>query len=379
MKKLSALLLLAGLALPGMLPAQEDRVDTAMIRRIRQEESLHSQITAIAHQLTDVCGPRLTNSPGFRRASAWIIQAMQGWGLSNAQAEPWGEFGYGWSAEKTYLAMKTPYYSTLIAYPVPWSGSTQGLVSAPAFLVEKMDSGYIAANALKMKGHILVFQTADSLLHSDFKADADRYSDSALAALGDTYMLTRQMLDFYRPYMQKMTMQAKMLRNTGALARLEISPGGRDGTVVVQSLSGFRQKDQPALPALVVAKEDYQRLVRLLEDGHEVMLDLQNDTKLVDNDLQGHNIIAEIPGTDPTLKSEVVMLGGHLDSWSAATGATDNGAGCIVALEAVRLLKSLGVQPKRTIRIALWDGEEEGLLGSFHYVKNHFGDPSQKN
>jgi len=124
-----------------------------------------------------------------------------------------------------------------------------------------------------------------------------------------------------------------------------------------------------------VAKEDFLRLRRLVEDGREVTVELQSDTKLYDQDLQGHNVVAEIPGTDPRLKAEVVMLGGHLDSWTAGTGATDNGAGSIVALEAVRILEALGVKPRRTIRIALWDGEEQGLLGSFHYVKNHFGDP----
>ncbi|MBS1602079.1 MAG: M20/M25/M40 family metallo-hydrolase, partial [Bacteroidetes bacterium] len=141
------------------------------------------------------------------------------------------------------------------------------------------------------------------------------------------------------------------------------------------SFIGYRKKDQPAIPELVVAKEDYLRVMRLLEEGRPVQLELQSDTRLKTDDLTGHNVVGEIPGTDPTLKSELVMLGGHLDSWTAGTGATDNGAGCIVALEAVRILKSIGVQPRRTIRIALWDGEEQGLLGSFHYVKNHFGDP----
>ena len=122
-------------------------------------------------------------------------------------------------------------------------------------------------------------------------------------------------------------------------------------------------------------KKTILRLERLTRDGHPVTVELESDTKLYDQDLTGHNVVAEIPGTDPTLKAEVVMLGGHLDSWTGATGATDNGAGSIVALEAVRILKTLGIQPKRTIRIALWDGEEEGLLGSFGYVKNHFGDP----
>jgi hypothetical protein len=358
--------------MPGLLRAQGDKT---MTDRIREEGLNHSQIPFIAHQLTDVSGPRLTNSPGFHEAAAWIVKTLQEWGLTKVQSEPWGEFGYGWSAEKTYLAMRSPYYTPLIAYAAPWSGSTSGPVSATAFLVERMDSAWIAAHAAQMKGHILVARTADSLLSPDFKADAERYTDSALAAIGDTYMLSPEMLRSFMPYIKQMIRVQNMLRATGALAVLK-SSGNRDGTVTVQGFTGYRKQDQPTTPELVVAKEDYLRVMRLLEEGRAVTLELQSDTRLDKDDLQGHNVVGEIPGTDPTLKSEVVMLGGHLDSWSAGTGATDNGAGSIVAIEVMRILKALGVQPKRTIRIALWDGEEQGLLGSFHYVKNHFGDPA---
>jgi Zn-dependent M28 family amino/carboxypeptidase len=187
-------------------------------------------------------------------------------------------------------------------------------------------------------------------------------------------MLSKEELAGIIPYFTRLMVVQKMIQNSGALALLSNS-GGRDGTVFVQSFIGYRKKDQPEMPALEVAKEDYLRLERLTRDGIPVTIEMESDTKLYDQDLTGHNVIAEIPGTDPTLKAEVVMLGGHLDSWTAGTGATDNGSGCIVALEAVRILKTLGIQPKRTIRIALWDGEEEGLLGSFGYVKDHFGDP----
>ena len=351
------------------------QVDAAMIAKIREEGLNHSQIPQIAHQLTDVSGPRLTNSPGYHQAAAWIVKTLQGWGLKNAQTEAWGQFGYGWSAEKTYLAMRSPYYSPMIAYSAPWSGSTNGPVSAQAFLVEKLDSGWIAAHAAEMKGRILLVRTADSVLSSDFKPDATRYSDSGLANIQDTYMLTSAQLKSYMPFIKQRFQLKKMLSSTGAAALLQMSSGARDGTVEVQSFIGYRKQDQPAVPEMVVAKEDYLRVVRLLEEGRPVQLELQSDTRLKTDDLTGHDVVGEIPGTDATLKSELVMLGGHLDSWSAGTGATDNGAGCIVALEAIRILKSLGVQPKRTIRIALWDGEEQGLLGSFHYVKNHFGDP----
>lgn len=375
MKRFSILLFLAALCLPTLLSAQQETIDTAMIRRIRDEALNHSQIPRIAHNLTDVYGPRLTNSPGWHHAADWIVRTLQSWGLSNATEETWGNFGMGWSAEKTTLAMRTPYYSPLIAYAIPWSGSTNGPVSAPVFLVEHNDSAWVAAHLAQMKGKVLLMYSPDTVNPPHFKPDAERYSDSALANIGDTYMLTKEELAGIIPMFTKMMEVGHMIRSSGALAILS-GRGGRDGTVFVQSFIGYRKKDQPELPALQVSIEDFLRLQRLAEDGIPVTVEMQSDTKLYDQDLKGHNVVAEIPGTDPTLGSEVVMLGGHLDSWTAGTGATDNGSGCIVALEAVRILKALGVRPKRTIRIALWDGEEQGLLGSFHYAKLHFGDPA---
>jgi carboxypeptidase Q len=374
MNKVLGLFVIAALAAPAISSAQQESIDTVMLKRIREQGLTNSQIPVIAHHITDVAGPRLTNSPGFHRASEWIVTTLKSWGLTGAQAEPWGEFGYGWEAEKTSLALRAPYYSPLIAYATPWSGSTKGAVTAPIFVVEKMDSVWIAGHLSEMKGKVLVVQPQDSLLTPDFKPDATRYTDSSLAVIGDTYMFTREMLRFYMPFMIRNMNLDKLLAGSGAIAILHASPH-RDGTVVVQSMIGWRKKDQPAIADLQVAKEDLLRLARLARGGTPVTVELQSDTKLLDKDLSGHNVVAEIPGTDATLKAEVVMLGGHLDSWSAATGATDNGAGCIVAMEAIRILKDLGIKPKRTIRIALWDGEEEGLYGSFHYVKNHFGDP----
>jgi carboxypeptidase Q len=368
------LLLLSGLVASSLALAQE--ADMEMIKKIREEGLNHSQVKFIAHNITDVAGSRLTNSPGFRRAASWIVSTLKQWGLSNAQTEAWGEFGYGWSVEHFYAAMKTPYYSGFIAYPAPWSGSTSGLVEAPVFLVEKMDSAWIVDHADKIKGSILLYRNPDSTLPGAFRPDASRYTDSALAKLGDTYMLTPDMLKFFLPTIVKAMKVKKLIQRSGALAILEMSRGARDGTVFVDGFGGFRKDDQPALPDLIVEKEDYLRMERLLEGGGEVRVEMDIRAKLYADDLKGHNVIAEIPGTDPSLKAEVVMLGGHLDSWQSATGATDNGAGCIVAMEAVRILKSLGVSPKRTIRISLWDGEEQGLIGSFQYVKNHFGDPA---
>jgi hypothetical protein len=375
MRKVSIILVTVTVFIPAFLRAQgTETLDTATLSRIRQEAFQHSHIPWIAHQLTDVAGPRLTNSPGWHHAADWIVKTLNDWGLSKVAIEPWGEFGLGWSAEKTSLSMRTPYYSPLIAYAIPWTGSTHGPISGPTFLVEHMDSGWVTDHLAQMKGKILLLPAQDTTDAPRYHADAERLSDSALAALGDTYMLSKEELAGIIPYFTKAMAVQKIIQGSGALALLS-NTGGRDGTVFVQSFIGYRKKDQPEMPALEVAKEDYLRLERLTRDGLPVTVELQSDTKLYDQDLTGHNVVAEIPGTDPTLKAEVVMLGGHLDSWTGATGATDNGAGSIVALEAVRILKTLGIQPRRTIRIALWDGEEEGLLGSFGYVKNHFGDP----
>lgn len=374
----AAVLVLTFIALiPALIRAQSaETLDTATLNRIRQEALQHSQIPWIAHQLTDITGPRLTNSPGWHHAADWIVKTLGNWGLSKAASEPWGEFGYGWAAEKTSLSMRTPYYSPLIAYAVPWSGSTHGPISARTFLVERMDSDWVADHLAQMKGKILLLPLGDTSEPPRFEPDAERYTDSALAAMGDTYMFGREQIQAILPMFRRAMTVSKMLRASGALAVLS-NTGGRDGTVFVQSFTGYRKKDEPAsaLPGLEVAKEDMLRLERLTREGLPVTVELQSDTKLYDQDFTGHDVVAEIPGTDPTLKAEVVMLGGHLDSWTGATGATDNGAGCIVALEAVRILKTLGIQPRRTIRIALWDGEEQGLLGSFGYVRNHFGDP----
>jgi hypothetical protein len=375
MNKLFALLMSTGLLLPVLLSAQQETIDTAMVKRIREEGLERSQIQEISHQITDVAGSRLTNSPGWHRAADWVVQTLQAWGLSKAEKEPWGQYGYGWAAEKTTLAMRTPYYSPMIAYAIPWTGSTNGLVSAPVYIVRRMDSDWVAGHLAEMKGKVLLILPQDTTNKPRFKPDAERYSDSALANMGDMDMLNKLQLKMIIPYFVNMHKIEKMLQSSGALGILT-SGGGRDGTDFVQSFIGYRKKDQPLMPDLEVSKEDFMRVFRLVEDGHNVTLELQSETKLYEQDQEGHNVVGEIPGTDPSLKSEVVMLGGHLDSWSSATGATDNGAGSIVALEAIRILKTLGVKPKRTIRIALWDGEEEGLLGSFGYVKKHFGDPA---
>jgi len=356
--------------------SQEEKTDTVMMNRIREEGLHHSQVSFIAHNLTDVAGPRLTNSPGFKRAGNWIVAILKQWGLAQAQMEPWGEFGKGWELEKSYIALKSPYYQPIIAYPFAWSSGTNGLITAPVAVLYKMDSATILKETARLKGKIVLLGDSTSHLRSAFTAYASRYTDSQLVKMGDLFYFTRQMADFYIPIIEKERKTKEFLMKQGIVALLSQNATDRDGTVIVDGTEAYKKGVDPGVPQLVLSTEDFQKVQRLAADGKDVQLELEVKANFYTDDLKGYNVVAEIPGTDPSLKSELVMLGGHLDSWHSGTGATDNGAGCIATMEAVRILKTLGVQPRRTIRIALWSGEEEGLLGSYNYVRNHFGDPN---
>lgn len=361
---------------PVVLLAQEP-VDTAAFRMIRNAEMTDSHIPDIAFHITDASGSRLTNSPGYFRAANWAIAEMKRWGMVNTKLEPWGEYGRGWEMEDFHIAMKTPYPGYIIGYPLPWSNNTNGEIHAPVFLVmqsQLLDSAWLVQHAAEMKGKIvLIAGPGERHAQDDLKPFATRYTDTTLAKLPDDYMLTRDMLmGFLKPVDQR-NRNLLLLKASGALAVVYASGSDQDGTLVVQSFRNYKVGTPVFLPEAAISSEDGFKLKRLLKEGQPVELSLNIKAKFNANDTRGYNVIGEIPGTDPSLKAQLVMLGGHLDSWAAATGATDNGAGCIVMLEAVRLLDSLHLRPKRTIRIALWGGEEEGLLGSYHYVLNHFG------
>ena len=367
--KLSALLFL-----PVLLHAQE-KVDTAMMRKIREEEKNNSQITMIAHNLTDVCGPRLTNSPGYKRSIDWVTATLKGWGLQNAGPEAWGEFGQGWSTEKVYVALKEPYYQPIIAYPVAWTKGLKKATTAEIVVLDKLDSASIDKAAANLKGKIVMVKTANFNLRSAAKAYYTRYADSVLDKMPDTYMVTKEQIDYFLPLVLKDYHTRLYLQSKGALALIKSGSQNRDGTIEVDGGPGYAKGYEATLPEVVIAREDYLKLQRLTQDNNSVKLDIDIQNKFYTDDLTGYNVVGEIAGTDPVLKNQVVIIGGHLDSWHSGTGATDNGAGCIVMMEAMRILKTLGVQPKRTIRIALWGGEEQGLYGSFGYVKKHYGDP----
>jgi carboxypeptidase Q len=370
-KPIFAALMLAS----ASLYAQQASVDTAVFSKIRKAELSNSHIPSIAHYITDVSGPRLTNSPGYKRAGMWAVETMKKWGMTNATMEPWGDFGKSWEIDEFSISLKAPYSQSIMAYPEPWTGSTKGEVHGEVVILPQaktMDTAYLSKHINDFKGKfVLVIGTAPGY-SENFKPSAERLTDTALANMKDTYMLTRAVMEGYLGYFKILNHAAEIMQRSGALAVITSSGANVNGTVFVQGLSGYKTNGPESTVKVAIASEDGQRIKRLIESGHKVELNLNVKANFSDADIKGYNVVGEIPGTDPKLKSQLVMLGGHLDAWASTTGATDNGAGCIVMLEAVRLLDSLGLKPKRTIRIALWGGEEQGLLGSYGYVKNHF-------
>jgi carboxypeptidase Q len=365
------------------LQAQNEKIDMATIQKIRQEGLQDSHVMDIAFHLTDASGDRLTASPGFMRAASWAKQQLTQWGLTDAALDPWGVFGKGWELQRSYLAFSSPYYKPLIAFPKAWCGGTNGPQTAQVLLITAKDSTELDQYKGKLAGKILILDVTD-VYQQSFKPDATRYTDEQLDSMSkfvmtppDTAAMRRRREAFQRGGGQRfINALKKMATEEGAIAILSQTARGHDGTLFVQG-GGSYQPDAPAnFLDIVIAMEDYMTIVRLLKAGTPVTLEADVKTKFDTDDTNGYNVIAEIKGTDPKLKDEIVMLGGHLDSWHSATGATDNGAGCTVMMEAVRILKTLGIKPRRTIRIALWSGEEEGLLGSRGYVKKTFGDPA---
>ncbi|HMK04937.1 MAG TPA: M20/M25/M40 family metallo-hydrolase [Ferruginibacter sp.] len=353
----------------------QEAVDMEMMQRIKDEEKNNSQVTMIAYNLTDVIGPRLTNSPGYNRSLDWLTELCKKWGLQNAGREAWGEFGKGWSNETGTLALKLPYYQDIIAYPVPWSKGTGKATRAEVVMIDNFDSASIDKLGAAIKGKIVMIKPGGTTIPDAFKAYATRYGDTSLDNIAEKYMVTRKEMETYLPFIKSEYYTKLYLEKKGAVGLLRSGRTSIDGTVFVDGGSGYAKGYAATLAEMKTGREDYLKLARLLKDNKKVEMEMNLQNTFYDKDLTGYNFIAEIPGTDPTLKSEVVMLGGHLDSWAGGTGATDNAAGCIATLEAIRILKALNIQPKRTIRIALWGGEEQGLYGSFGYVKNHFADP----
>ena len=361
---------------------QVENIDQAVMAKIRNEGLVNSKVMDIAFQITDASGPRVTNSPGFMRAANYAKNQLTQWGLVNARLDPWGEFGKGWELEKSYVAMSSPWYRSLIAYPKTWTSGTNGLQKGEVILISAKDSVELEAYRNKLKGNILIFDDLMTYDHSNRPAILRR-SDEDLKKLGEV-VESEDTAAFRRRTERNKTQIViprgvlnalkRMAVKEGATAILSSSADNHSGTVFVLQGGPYKITDPDNFLDIAIGLEDYNTIVRLLRNKIPVKMDVDVKTRFQTNDTQGYNVIAEIPGIDKDLKEEVVMLGAHLDSWPAATGATDNAAGVCVMMEAIRILKAIGVQPRRTIRIALWSGEEQGLLGSRGYVKKTFGD-----
>jgi len=337
----------------------------------------HSQVMDLLWHITDLYGPRLTGSPQLKKAQEWARDTLTDFGLNNARLEPWGEFGRGWSYEKVAVEMTSPTYMPMTAIPEAWTPSTNGVITGEPVLLdfksveeaEKFDKDL--TGKIVMLGGLVDVETP-------FDPIATRYNDEELEDLFKAPMpgARSRFADRIAEFRQRRAVSRatrKILKASGAAVLLK--PGQRMGAygVFYVASGGSRDIDaDPALPSIVVAPEHYNRVARLLKHHEPVQMSVQMNATFYDDDLTGRNVVAEIPGTDPDLRDQVVMLGAHYDSWHGGTGATDNGSSSAVVMEVVRILKAIGVEPRRTIRVALWSGEEEGLLGSRGYVKNHF-------
>jgi hypothetical protein len=384
MKKMIGLGIIALLAIPTINFAQE--VDASMMQKIREEGLQHSKVMDIAFNLTDKNGSRLANSEGYMRAANYAKETLSGWGVENARLEAWGEFGKGWDLEKMYLAITAPYYKPLLAWPKTWTAGTKGLKKAGVIVVDVKDSASVVSFKGQLKGKLIIIDQATPYKQS-FKADAVRYTDEELEKMAVATMQPSRPIDTaqqrrMREQMSRsggaraMAILKEMAKEEGAVGMLTSAPRNHDGTIFSQGGGSYKAADAENFLDMAMGIEDYNTILRLAKSGTEVNMEAEVKTKFQTKDLQGYNVIAEIPGTDPTLKDEVVMIGAHLDSWQAGTGATDNAAGSSVMMEVMRILKATGAQPKRTIRIGLWSAEEQGLLGSRGYVKKTFMDPT---
>lgn len=383
MKFIKSSYLILFFLLPGFLFAQTENIDQAVMTKIRNEGLQNSKVMDIAWHLTELNGPRVTNSPGFMSAANYAKNQLAQWGLVNSQLDQWGDFGKGWTLEKSYVAISSPWYRSLIAYPRTWSAGTNGLQSGEVLLISAKDSVELDAYRGKLKDKILIL---DDLIdyQQSFKPDALRFTDEELEKMSGlmgaedtTAMRKRRENSVQTGGAREMLVTLKKLAvKEGSIAILSSDPRDHDGTVLVLAAGPYKISDPANLLDIAIGLEDFNMIIRLLRNNTPVKMDVDVKTKFQTADTKGYNVIAEIPGIDKNLKDQVVMLGAHLDSWPAAEGGTDDASGSCVMLEAVRILKAIGIQPRRTIRIALWSGEEQGLLGSRGYVKNTFGDPA---
>jgi carboxypeptidase Q len=388
--KSSARLVFSLVVILSFVPAlcsqeKQEKVDLETISRIRYEGFHNSKVMELASGLMDSIGERLTGSPNMKRANEWTRDQLTTMGMSNSHLEPWGPFGRGWANQYVNARMTVPDIGPLLVYAKAWTPGTNGVVTGKCVRVNIEKKEDFDKYKGKLAGMILI-AGPDADVKPIIEAPYKRYTDDDLAKTGE-YEIPGERPPFRMSEIARRRQFAKDLNQFYAdekvLAVIDHSRGtSGGGTVFVQSGGSFKPGETATTPQLTMASEHWSRIARLLQQKKDVTLELNVTNTFYDDDPMQYDTIAEIPGTDK--KDEVVMLGAHLDSWHAGTGATDNGAGTIVMMEAMRILRSLDIKPRRTIRIGLWSGEEEGLLGSQGYVEQHFGsrppmdDPNMK-
>jgi hypothetical protein len=409
--------LLFGVVAIALLTAQDrgDRPDLGVVGRIKTEAFDNSQVMDTLGYLTDVYGPRLTASPEFRQAADWVVGRLQGYGLENVHLEKWGPIARSWSLKQSSLELLEPRYAQLDAAALAWSDTTKGPVTGEPVVTPLNPNGrqsqdpkkleadldhYMAAWKGKLRGKIILTAPAREV-RPVTQPLFERYNEKQLSDIGVAPVPVARLSDLQnlkfpddpeeeRRFVQSLpawvrelfgdqrrqitVKRVKFWRDEGVLAVLNSGDSSRDGLVFAQAAGPYDAKEPLAPPSFIVSHEQYNRIVRLLEKKVPVKLRFNLQAELSDRNEDGYNVVGEIPGG--AKKDELIMIGAHLDSWHSGTGATDNAAGGAVMIEVMRILKALNLKLDRTVRIALWSGEEQGLFGSKAYIKEHFGDPN---
>jgi hypothetical protein len=362
------------------------------VERIKDEGLNRSQVMQTISYLTDVIGPRLTGSPALKRANVWTRDKLSEWGLQNARLEAWGPFGRGWTLKRFSAEVTAPQGFPLLAAPRAWTPGLDAPLTAEVFEVGATNEEELQKYKGQLRGKIVLAGTLREL-RPKFDPVATRLSERQLLDLANAPDPALAPRPRQRPPTAEQLAQARwadrltqFYYEEGAALLVGSSPGGDGGmlqfvqaaavpqafdTPFEQRVGPWEARAPKLIPQIALSNDHYNRLARLVRRGERPVLTVNLQVEFDDSDPMAYNTVAEIPGTD--LKDELVMLGAHLDSWHTGTGATDNAAGVGVMMEAVRILKALNLQPRRTVRIALWSGEEQGLLGSRAYVKEHFG------
>jgi hypothetical protein len=374
--KLESLMALVLAAAPLMAQSgATEKLDLKVLHEIKNQAFLHSQAMDHIYNISEVYGPRVTGSPNHRGAAEWAVKRLQSYGLQNVHLEPWGPFGTGWQFKKFYGALIDPSYAPLIGFPLAWTPGTNGQVTGDAILAPIRSQEDFAKYAGKLKGKIVLI-AEPKLIETHNDAEMHRFTDAELKArtlVPDVSRLVNRNAAAASAQVATLKLRNdtnKFLHDEGVLVAVSYGTGG-DGGTVFATFGGSQDPDAPVPPPMVaITPEQYNRVARLLQHGATPKLTFDIEAETYNNDSMSFNVVGDLPGT--TKKDEIVMLGGHLDSWQGGTGATDNATGVSVAIEAVRILAELHRPLTRTVRVVLWGGEEQGLLGSKFYVQQHF-------